>query len=104
MVSAARKRLRRKGAKDRLEAGKMKVQVAAPWKRWVLALVSFVWLGIAAFLFRDSPGASAVFFVLFVLTGLLALFGRKKTIDEALNGLDTSISDRVFESIVEGLF
>lgn len=70
----------------------------------MIGLLSFVCLGIGIFLFGVSLFASAVFLVLFVLTALIAMLGSKKTIDRALHGLDASVSDRVIDSIFDGLF
>jgi len=73
------------------QAKQLKIQVVEPWKRLLLAFTAFV-LGFAAYLlYMENITSSyvaagvAVLSLVFLVTGL---FGRKKTVDQALAGAE----------------
>lgn len=104
MVRNARKAAAKARATDIASLKKVRIQTVAPWKRWVLGGIGMAFLSLGIFLRNQFPGAFIIFGLLAMITILFAILGKKKSIDAALNGVDSSITDQIFTRILDQLF
>ncbi len=102
LARKARKKLKKRLPKTRREASDIKIQLWAPWQRLLIAGLSFVWLGLSIHFYESSLLLASIFGLLFVGFLIVAIIGRRKTIDSIIEGLDLPVD--LVSSIFDGLF
>ena len=100
IVRASRKAASRAGANHKAAAGKLRVQTVALWKRIVIGGFGLLLLGFATSIRSHSIGTAIFLFIAAALMILLGVFGKRKTIDAALNGLDSALLDKIWDGIL----
>ena len=102
LAQRARKKLRKRAPATRKEASHVKIQLWAPWQRLLVAGLSFVCLVLSIHFYESSLLLASIFGLLFVICLIIAIIGRRKTIDSIIDGLD--FPGEIVSSIFDGLF
>jgi hypothetical protein len=67
----------------------LRIQTVEPWKRVCLGLFGALFVGAGFYAFHEgAPGFAVAFFGVGAFCALASIFGRKKTIDTALESID----------------
>lgn len=104
IVRASRKAASRAGVNDRASVRKIRVQVVPLWKRWFIVGLGLLILGAAIYSYQHSLAGAIVLAIISLIVILLGAFGRKKSIDEVLDGVDSALSNQILDKIFDGLF
>lgn len=78
--------------------GRLRIQTIEPWKRVLLCGIGLLFGGAGVYTIKE--GADCIALILFALGAfclLASMFGRRRTVEAALNGID-------FVSLIEALF
>jgi hypothetical protein len=87
----AQKAIDRRG-RDRFgssDFARLRIQTIEPWKRVFLGGTGFLFCGAGVYALKEeAEWIALVFFVLGAFCLLASIFGRKRTVEAALNGID----------------
>jgi len=104
IAKAAQKAIKKHSRGKNPTSRPLKIQTASPWKRGAIALLGLALCGLAVWLWSDSALGSAVCGGLGVVILIVAFLGNKKTIDGSFNGIDSALTNKALDSIIDGLF
>ena len=80
--------------------GQLLVQTVEPWKRILLAMIGLPLLGVGIFLICTNPfWAGIILSLIGTAIVVLAILGRKKTVDAALDSVDViAVAAQLFDA------
>ena len=102
----ARKLQRKRETKlTKRDLKKIRIQTVDPFKRWVFGIAGLVFLviGIFGYLYSDFIVITLLLACIGVLSILLAIWGKPRTVESAFRGVDSGLTDQIFSSILDGL-